>query len=371
MAEKDAAPLLVRCQDRDELARLFTRENAARNGLDSATLSAHTEALLSGEPGKTWDLILSNIPAKAGEPVLEDFIGRSAGLLAPGGTSREAPHGRAIIVVVNPLADFFRTQINGRAGRIIREETGPEHTVFVYGPAGLPVAAQNQQDFVETHRFYLRNSGDYETEGVGYHIDALYGAAEFDRPGGAMEAATKLLCRLGPEKLFPSGETAALPPILIHEGGQGHFLVWLLGYLEQKGLAEPERLVLHGRNILGLEAAKHNLANRIKVRLAPGVELGLDETRLREAAGTGSRTYGFIAAFPLTVPQTSRYDGIWEGLGGLLLPGACAILAFPSTEADRFDKRKPSGFTRLGDLKRQGFRALAYRAAADWAALRN
>jgi SAM-dependent methyltransferase len=375
-----AAPLLVHCQDRDELARLFTLENAARNGIGDSganlsgpiVFSAHTEPLLSCEPGESFDLVLSNVPAKAGTPVLEDFAGRSLGLLAPGG--------RAAIVVVNTLAEFFRRAIGDCANaRLIRKEAGVEHTVFVYGAVEdmpIPKAGPAEQALLERYPFYLRGSACYEMEGVGYHIDAVHGAAEFDSPSMAVEAAARLLCRLDPAKLFAAGLSAGL----VHEGGQGHFPVWLLKLLEQRELPCPGILVLHGRNVLGLEAAGHNITanatgtadaagQRPLVRIVPGVDLGLDRERLQGEIITATATglplvsgpgYGFIAAFPQSVPQTDRYDSIWKGLEGLLMPGGSAILAFSSTEADRFDKRKPLGFTRLGDLKRQGFRALAY-----------
>ncbi|MDR0399361.1 MAG: methyltransferase, partial [Treponema sp.] len=119
---------LVRCQDRDELARIVTQGNAALNGLDSSVLRAYTEPLLSGDPGGGWDLILSNIPAKAGEPVLDDFIRRSPALLAPAG--------RALIVVVAPLADFFRRRLAAAGVSLMGEEQGPEHRVLVYGAGG-------------------------------------------------------------------------------------------------------------------------------------------------------------------------------------------------------------------------------------------
>jgi hypothetical protein len=70
--------------------------------------------------------------------------------------------------------------------------------------------------------------------------------------------------------------------------------------------------------------------------------------------------FGFIAVFPETVPRTDRRAALWEGLTALLAPGGFAVISLPSSEADRFDRKKPPGFRRLGDLKRNGFRALAY-----------
>jgi hypothetical protein len=48
-----------------------------------------------------------------------------------------------------------------------------------------------------------------------------------------------------------------------------------------------------------------------------------------------------------------------------------ALLSLPAAEAERFDRKKPGpgggedpgekGFIRLGDIKRQGFRAMGFR----------
>jgi SAM-dependent methyltransferase len=391
LAEAAGGAPLVHAQDRDELARIFTLGNGARNRLDGGLLRARTEALLDGGAGGTWDLILSNVPAKAGKPVLEDFISRSAGLLAPGG--------RALIVVVNTLAGFFRAGIVSSGASLIREEAGPEHRVFVYGAgdrgavsAGGPGENAPERQGGELpgpagfsglaggplrRSVYLRDSVRCEMGGIAYRIDTVHGAAEFDRPGGAAETGAKLLCRLGP--LFPPAESplAGQPfTALIHEGGQGHFPLWFLEFLKRGGRAPLRVLALHGRNILALWAARGNIVDAAggttEVRVAPGVDLGLDRDALAARLAGGSpegaaggdaarRRCAFIAAFPEFVPGTNPYGRIWEGLGGLLLPGGLALIALPAVEMDRLLKKRPPGFTRLGDLKRRGFRALAFR----------
>jgi hypothetical protein len=364
-------PLLVRSQDRDELARIFTQENAARNGLGPALLRAHTEALLDCPPGERWDLILSNIPAKAGLPVLEDFVNRSAALLSPGG--------RVMLVAVATLADFFRTRLREAAATILREEAGTEHRVFVYTSGAAGNAGAPEQAAPEPRVWrpcYLRSSARYEMEGVGYRITAVHGAAEFDRPGGAAEAAAKLLSRLGP--LFPTGKKGEFRA-LIHEGGQGHFPLWFLEFLKKAGQALPELLVLRGRNILALEAAQGNIAaaghttgGACRLCVSPGVVLNRPPARPDRPdqidRGLGEQRCAFIAAFPPAPPKTASpaspiidpYRELWDSLEALLLPGGTALLAFPAAEADRFDRKKIAGFSRLGDLKRRGFRALAY-----------
>jgi hypothetical protein len=349
------------------LARLFTLGNAARNGLGPALLEARTEPLLAG--AETWDLILSNVPAKAGEPVLEDFISRSAALLVPGG--------RALVVVVNSLAGFFRAHLNGARGgpSLIGEEAGTEHRVFVYGgpasaPPDIPALWGPAEELPGPRSgfwwsVYRRGRAAFEIEGVHYEICSVHGAAEFDRPSGAVETAAALVRRLGAAALFQGG------PVLVHEGGQGHFPLWFLHFLEWAGAAPPEFLLLHGRNVLALEAARSNIAEssltgKPRVLTVPGPDLVLDRDSLGaalaagKAAGSGQGA-GFIAVFPQPVPRTDPYPGIWEALGTLLRPGAAALLALSATEAERFDKRRLPGFTHQGDLKRRGFRALVYR----------
>jgi hypothetical protein len=325
-------------------------------------------------------LILSNIPAKTGEPVLLDFIARSAELLSKGGS--------VMLVVVKPLSDLLRSRIRELKLPLFHDENGKEHTVLVYGAGTSLNSVQNivqnsalnsdpqnnGYDFLKRRQVYFRCAGDFELEDIAYHIDAFQGVADFDTPSNAVQAAAKLVKRLA---LRPAGG-----PILVYEPDQGHFPVWLLRYL---GSISPEippaqtitgPLVLSGRNILALEAARQNsllvLGDQASggkgasgIILAPAVELFLDRARLSAAADQNGEQpggrYSFIALFPELVPQTDRLDAYWDGLAALLTGGGMAVIALPSSAAERFDREKPKGFTRLGDIKRQGFRALAYR----------
>jgi 16S rRNA G1207 methylase RsmC len=371
-----AGGLRVRAQDRDELARAFTEYNARNNGISPEVLEAHTEPLLAGPPDSHWDLILSNIPAKAGLPVLRDFIPRSAALLNPGG--------RVLVVAVTALAEMFRLRLLELGLPLLYHEAGREHQVFIYGPGTggppeqvgdrrnsappleenpllNPDQAETPGAFLRENPAYLRNSGDYTLEHIPYHIDAFQGLGDFDNPGGAIRTAAKLADRLGLKR-------QALPPgILIHEPGQGHFPVWFLKYLGTEA-AKQRPLVFSGRNILALEASRHNAAiPDIVIRLVPAIDLASRRDALLAAAGgpggsheAGKGAYGFIAAFPEPAPRTDRFDAYWEGLEGLLKPGGIVLIALPSSEAERFDRKKQKHFIRLGDLKRNGFRALAY-----------
>jgi hypothetical protein len=337
-----------RAQDRDELARLFTEYNARQNSLGPAALEAYTEPLLGGPVGARWGLILSNLPAKAGKLVLLDFIARSAALLEDGG--------RVLIVAVEPLAELVRGRIGELRLPLLREEAAGGYRVFIYGPwtdgPGEPVVLGDR--FLERYPAYRRVSGTHEMEDIPYGIDAFQGAAGFDNPGEAVRGAAKLTVKIASAltaALSPTG-TGTVPALLIHEEGQGHFPAWLSRYTGKLSAGGNFFWTLFGRNILSLEAARHNLA-AVSPRLVPAVDAAL-------YARTAGESCRFIVLFPEAVPQTSRISAHWDGILSLLEPGGIALAAFPSSEAERFDSKKPKGFRRLAEIRRRGFRALAY-----------
>jgi 16S rRNA G1207 methylase RsmC len=359
--------LHVHCQDRDELARLFTLHNAAKNNIPPAALTAYTEPLLAGDGMRSdraqGDLILTNIPAKTGTPVLEDFVRRSAGLLNPGG--------RVIMVAVAPLADFFRERIIAEA-ELLQEEKSPGHTVFVYTIKQRDVQETKKTAetpcFITNHPFYIRTNAVYDIEHIPVSLTTVYGAEGFDHPGGTTLAAAKLAANL-----LTAGRMALPFPRLIHEPEQGFFPCWLNLFQKRAGAdgATNAPVVLSGRNILALEATAYNVRhhsaqqNELAVKIVPAVDLQLADPALRSAID--GQQYGSIIAFPELLPQSSLPKGIdqlavlWNALPSLLADGGIFLAAFGSSEAERFDRKKAAGFTRLGSVKRKGFRALAYR----------
>ena len=383
----------IRCQDRDELARLLTLHNAVQNGVPPTALEACTEPLLAGPDSGRWDMILTNIPAKAGMPVLENFVRRSAGLLNPGG--------RVIMVAVHPLADFFRERIAADA-ELVQEHKSPGHTVFVYGgkaeqvPAASPV--NTGPGFFARYPFYARATVTCPIEDIPVYLETIHGASGFDQPGGAVLAAARLTARLKKMVLrqLPLDDSA---PLLVHEPGQGFFPCWVLELLcgKTKSPSVQEEfltteytefhggrkdfciktpcssspIVLSGRNILALEASRHNVEqHNAGVSIVPVADLSLGRAALLEVSG-GQR-YGLIVAFPELVPQSSlpktakgsqgasQLTALWDALPPLLADGGVFIAAFASAEAERFDRKKLAGVSRLADVKRNGFRALGY-----------
>ena len=348
--QKNDKCLLVRSQDRDELARQITLHNAKKNNISSSVLEAYTELLLSVPSGSKWDLILTNIPAKTGTPVLEDFIRRSVNLLNPDGS--------VIMVAVKTLEDFFLKQIT-ETGELVSQTKGTGHTVFIYKQKQNSTSNSKELTNIcfNKNSFYFRTKVEHEIEDIPVQIESFYGASGFDKPGGAVVAAAKLVKCL---RTFSF-------PVLIHEPAQGFFTNWLIEYFYKENiLFSFDKIVLSGRNIIALEAAKYNTSlQNIQTKIIPAADLYLGKEKL--LAAINENKYGCIIAFPEILPQsalpkgTDQLSAFWDSLPALLEPNGIFIAAFGSSEAERFDRKKPVGFTRLSSIKRDGFRALGYK----------
>lgn len=352
------SPFRVHCQDRDELARLVTLANAQRNNITEDHFSAGTEPLLWTPPGCRWDLIVSNLPAKAGTPVLRNFILASLPLLNA--------EGRVGIVVVNPLAEEIKSWITHAGATILVEREGKGHRVFFFAPPNKENRTASPEpgeltEAVEDDFFkpYVRNSGTYRIEGIEYSVTSLHGVPGFDTPSKTTELAAKVVVKIGKEisSLVPE------PFILIHETDQGHFALWLWLYLQIQGIRNP-LLGIGGRNILALEASRRNvlaLTGNPELFIQPIVDPELSaSTLLSPIQERGREKADLFFSFPEPVPQTNRWADLWKGYSEFLMPAGILVVSGTSQDLERMDKIRPPGFTRRVDLKRSGFRSIAY-----------
>ncbi|MGC4191177.1 MAG: methyltransferase [Thermomicrobiales bacterium] len=119
--------------DRDALAVAFSDHNARALGIRAVCLAALDPVLPAGGIG--YDLILWNVPGKAGASVIAHLADEALDVLAAGGV--------LALVIVHPLAETVRTAIHARDDiAIVHESVGREHTVIhacrIAGePAGL------------------------------------------------------------------------------------------------------------------------------------------------------------------------------------------------------------------------------------------
>jgi hypothetical protein len=337
--------IFVRCQDRDELARVFTEANARYNNITEDILEAYAEPLLSSPPQSTWDLIISNIPAKTGKPVLKDFVSRSAELLSA--------NGKVFVVIVNPLAELFRPWIVEAELKLLHDETGKDHTVFVYAREKEFSANENTFDMTHDDSSYIRHEDICKLEEHVFPMRTFHGAADFDNPGMLVQHTAKLITKMNLAKIFsPSVK------ILFDGEGQGHLPIWLGRYFEKLVCG---KIILSGRNIISLKASHFNCEkNNLPSEIFPTVDVGFNQHKIENLFGDDDSPR-LIITFPESIPTIDRFGAIWDGLFHLLRSGDIAITGFTSSEADRFDKIKPKGFSRMNDVKRDGFRVIAYK----------
>ena len=236
LAKRYAAALTAR--DRDALALAVTAHNAAANGIDCATRGGLDTTDFDGarEPAG-YQLVVANLPAKAGAPVL-------ARLLA-GAAEAAVPAGRVAVVVVANLAEAVRRAFSAVA-ELIHEHRGRGHTVF-HGRPRRPLAAAPAAALAA----YWRHRGDVAVAGLSYPLATVYGLPDFDTPSHLTQLTAALLQR----SALPTAAPAACS-ILAWNPGQGHLPAWLARRAPERG---GLRFTLVSRDALQLLAARANL----------------------------------------------------------------------------------------------------------------
>jgi len=120
--------------DRDALAVAFSAWNAGHLGM-AVDCRCGLDPIDS--TGAGYDLVLWNVPGKAGASVLARLTGEALDVLAPAGT--------LALVIVHPLVDAVRAAIAARDDvAIVHESKGREHTVIhARRTSGSPTGARD------------------------------------------------------------------------------------------------------------------------------------------------------------------------------------------------------------------------------------
>jgi 16S rRNA (guanine1207-N2)-methyltransferase len=229
-----AGDRVVHLVDRDALAVEYSRENAAANRLDG--VQAYASLGYADVRAAGFDLVVSNIPAKAGPPVIQELLLGAAGLLAPGGL--------VAVVVIAPLREQVSAVLEGspRVEVVFRRATA-SYAVFHYRFRGPPAAA-GPADPADGLRVYERQQASVVHGGVAVRLRTAWGLPEFDSLGFPTRLVADAV--LGPGGRPP--ETA-----LVLHPGQGWLpcLLW--------AAAPPGRLRLVDRDLLALRVSRANL----------------------------------------------------------------------------------------------------------------
>jgi 16S rRNA (guanine1207-N2)-methyltransferase len=161
--------------DRDALAVAFARKNIDLNGQPNVRAFASL-GYDDVPPGPVYDLVISNLPGKAGESVLR--------YLLLGARDHLMPDGQVWVVGVTPLCDLIETTVRDSGASIIHVEHGSRHGVFGFQPgvqsqespeSGLP----DSPDSIEAG-VYARGSVKFEVGNRRYVLKTNRGVPEFE-----------------------------------------------------------------------------------------------------------------------------------------------------------------------------------------------
>jgi len=221
--------------DRDALAVEYSRQNATLNQLSGTKIygSLGYDDITAND----FDLIVSNIPGKAGESVISHLVLGAADYLRPDGL--------VAIVVVSALEETVEKLLTTTPNiTVVFRARRSGHSVFHYkftdNNSGKDISVTSTPD----GGIYDRTQAIFSFHSLNYHIKAAWGLPEFD----SRSYITKLLL-----EGIHGVRNHKTRHALIFNPGQGHAPVVLAGLLK------PDRIMLIDRDLLSLSYSKMNL----------------------------------------------------------------------------------------------------------------
>lgn len=300
--------------DRDALAVAFTEWNARELGFAPGAddLVPHGGLdFASALAPNGYDLILWNVPGKAGEQVLKGLSGDLSHALRPGGM--------VALVVVNPLADTMRAALQPQTVLTVTDDE--QHTAHTVLHAHRDDSGSRDwpRPLAFCRGVFDRPSVELDWRGLTYSFQPVIGLPEYDGPS--------LVSGLMMEALSSVAEDGPRVDLLLAQGvGQGHATV-----LAAKMLG-PERTMLIDHDLLALEATRRNLtANGV-----PLGHVGPEHAPLMHKHLTSMSTADLILCRLDAQLSPEQLSVQHERLVDMLTPGGTVIISGPSTSASRF-----------------------------------
>jgi len=318
--------------DRDALAVEYSRRNAVLNAV-SAKVEAYGSLGYSDVPEGEFDLIMSNIPGKAGADVIESIVLDSRNYLSANGS--------VACVVVSPLGEFVDDLLASDDMISVSAREANQHYVtyhyrFTDPPVDLGLIAPDLD-------MYYRGESTIDGSPEGAELQTARGIEDFEIVGHG----TALLVRWITET-----EVSGNPDVFVYEPGQGH--VPLAAMLAK----DPASLTLSSHDLLALRYARHNL-----------VANDYDPERVN---------LSHVFEMPESMPDAKQHDLVLGRLRGdetitdcaliaarsksLLKQGGTAVFAGGSTFITRLEQavRHTSGLSVGVRRKHHGYRLLAF-----------
>lgn len=224
----------VHLVDRDALAVQYSRDNARLNKIEGA--NAYGSLGFDDVTESDFDLIVSNLPGKAGEKVLASLLTDAQHFLKPGGIVASVVVSTLDKVIASILQDSPKVAI-------VAHTTSKNHSVFHY----TFKEDIGQQEFRPAlHRdVYDRSRASLSLPKADHELKTARGVPEFD----TLSYQTKLLIEMLTKH---SGKKINVATVI--NPGQGHLAVAV------HGLYDPDHLTLVDRDLLALRYSLKNVS---------------------------------------------------------------------------------------------------------------
>lgn len=307
-------------QDRDALAVTFTTQNASLNELEGVV--AQGGLAFDGLGDQKFDLIVSNLPGKAGHAALQDMLRRMPAYLTEDGI--------AAVVVVKPLAELVAETLAEMESEMLLREEASGYEVFHF-KGGKSDLTQRRGDAEENLEPYFRNEQPFKLGSQTVEMQTAWNLPEFDNLAHDTALAMNAL----------KGK-AVSGRVLFWNPGQGHMPVFLR--------EQADEIVLAGRDGLSLQISELNLER------VGGGETAVSLQHIPhflEATGQ----YDWLIIFPDIDPGVAWENYLLPHCHKLLAPGGRVLLVAKSAYTHRLLQKK-RGLTSKFDRKRNGYRAI-------------
>jgi len=317
----------LKLRDRDALACVFSERNARRNKV--VPLAVDHALFLDGITDERFDLVLCNVPAKAGTPVLDRFLRDLPGIVSE--------RGRGAIVVVQPIAEAALASLRASGAEICHQERSAGHTAYVFSRG---TAAAVAPDAGACWQVLERSLQKLQAGRSNYRIKGYWGLPEFDTASFATEL-TMDMCENAMTGLLTRRALVVNP-------GIGRVACYI------KARARNAIVDVCGRDALALAATTKNLA----LDAAPEAQSGEAYAFCTQVPDI---SYDLIVEQPDITPRVDTLDETWLHAVRALKLGGSYLASMPSAVMDRFERRRPKGLVRIAMHKKKGFACAGWR----------
>ncbi len=327
--KKSIPECAVTLQDRDALASYFTQMNAEKNGISD--IAIHTSLAFTCPSDKKYDLIVSNLPAKAGIPVLKHIMEKLLFHLTGQGTGA--------VVIVSPLREHLEKILAGLPAAVSFREDTKDYSVFhvtkTDGAESLPEPEEGP--LIP----YIRRTASYTIGISTYPLTTVYGLPDFDTP-----PYDAVLCASALTRRKPEGN------IFIWNPGQGHSAALLVSNTGK----EIQTFTLASRDVLQCEISAYNIKE-----LKPSITIQTEYCPAPLSAlwkkQKDNKSYAWMM-FSLSEPvEKKMIPAILSETEKVLLPEGFLVFTGKSAHLSLLSKEHPK-YTVIFSRKYRGFRIL-------------